>query len=257
MRILRLTNSDDLQGHIPPEQRSAWLSATAMEAEFREPVDVVSKVLWPNDRMPAAVKRWVSEVEPDLVFVRVASYWVTYESVPLRLRRRLGRVGQGLADAGKATARMSWLSQRGFYHFGRSWLLRAIGGDPEFTVDEVVERLETAFRQILLDESIVLVVRGPLTPFNTSGTRAGAARAERRMRQLDERVRQLCAALRVPYVSVSGREDPTDRSVRLGDRVHRNAAGHARVAEWETEALMGAWSQATGRVPAAEPARTP
>ena len=251
MRLLRLTSSDERQDHLPFEERAGTVGAKRLADRLGEPIDFEARVLWPTERMPEMVAKWVTEYGPDFVLVRIPSYWVTYESVPLKLRRRFGKAGERLADVGKASARMKWLAERGAYHAARRGVLRSIGGATPFTTAEVIPRLEAALRSILKDESVGIVVRGPITPHNTIGTRTGARRATRRMAELDQAAAALCGRLRIPYVSVADREAAKDPALFTGDRLHRNAMGQARVADWETEAIAEVWERQGNHIPLA------
>ena len=147
--ILRLTNSDDFNERVPEGERAQAVAERVFAAETGVAATTVSKVMWPTPAFPTHLDRWLDESKPDLVMLRIAAYWVTFRSVPLRLKRRTGRVGKALSDIGTASARVRWLAETPPYHGIRRALLRPIGGDANFTVDEVVSVVEASARRVL------------------------------------------------------------------------------------------------------------
>jgi len=242
--ILRLTNSDDFNERVPEGERAQAVAERVFAAETGVAATTVSKVMWPTPAFPTHLDRWLDESKPDLVMLRIAAYWVTFRSVPLRLKRRTGRVGKALSDIGTASARVRWLAETPPYHGIRRALLRTIGGDANFTVDEVVSVVEASARRVLAREGTVLVVRGPQNALSADMSPRALAWAEARRLQLHRRTRELCERLHVEYI---GRDEPyskgDDPAVFFGDLVHATVMTHRSRGEEEGLAMAAAWKR--------------
>lgn len=237
LRILRLTNSDDLNEAIPPELRAQALAAKVIEARIGEPVETITRVIWPDPELPDIVESWLERYQPDCVFMRAASYWVTYESVPLRLQRRGYRGTGWLARLGGAAGANSRLASSAPFRVVRRVAVRIIGGDTYFTPEEAAATVGATLRRIVVRESLVTVVRGPFNAHNSGGTKAGLARSKDRNRQFDSLLASFCGELHVPYVSVHHLADPRAQG---GDEVHLNAEAQRMFAEIEGGAIADA-----------------
>ena len=190
MRILRLSTSDDLHPSVPDELRGYRIVERTVAAETGEPVETILREIWPEANLPDVVGAWLDRYEPDIVFLRVSSFWASYQSVPLKLRRsRLGAPGRALARAGFAAAEVPRVGHsRAFIAF-RDAARRVIGGATYFTPEEVIERLTLTMRRVLRREGVLLIVRGGLVA-ETAGCPAGVvAREEEKRRRLMRRWR--------------------------------------------------------------------
>lgn len=237
MRILRLTNSDDLNETIPAELRAPALATKVIEERMGEPVETIARVIWPDPELPDIVESWLDRYQPDCVFMRTASYWVTYESVPLRLQRRAYRGTGWLARLGGAAGANSRLASTAPFRVARRAAVRMIGGDTYFTPEEAAATVAATLRRIVVRESLVAVVRGPFNAHNSSGTKAGLARSKDRNRQFDSLLASVCGELHVPYVSVHHLSDPRAQG---GDEVHLNADAQRTFAQIEGGAIAEA-----------------
>ncbi len=199
MKILRLTNSNDvLEG---ASTNRPVLIARALEAHFGEPVETVLRTPWPNQRMPAVVESWVDRERPDVVFLGVVNYWFNYPSVPLRLRRLFGPLGDRLARLGFRAAENRIIGPSLPFRLGRKALLRTIGGDYHFEPEDIVSVIEATARRILRNEGVILVVWGPHGRADWSETTGQRRAALRRQQQVVDGLTRLCAELHVAYHS--------------------------------------------------------
>jgi hypothetical protein len=245
MRLLKLTTSDEVAGGLPPESRAGAISAHFLEQRLGEPCELKSRVIWPGERLPALVERWVDEFQPDLVLFVVNAFWVSYKSTPLRLQRRLGAVGRLLGRAGIAAAGIPWLAYTPPFKLARRLALRAIGGDYYFEPEEILELTERIARQIVSRESAVLVVRGPLDALTYHGRASDRAEADARRLRTHEGLRALCDRLRVAYTGADvelSKVEGLDRFER--DMVHTGRSAHEARGLKEGEALLAAWQSA-------------
>jgi len=245
MRVLRLTNSDDMNPSISADLRSPAITSRRFTELTGEPCETISRVMWPRPVLPSLVERWIEEHRPDLVFLVVTSFWFTYESLPLRLERSLGPLGRPLTRAGlKAGAYRPLATSRAF-HLARRAGLRWIGGATRFTTGHVVQMMEACIRTILALEELVLVVRGPQTAFSADAGSKVAARAERRWWEVERAMKQLCGQLRVEYISF---DTPAFADASAGgyqrDFAHLDAEGHEYRASLEAAAMARAWQAA-------------
>lgn len=242
MKILRLTNSSDIHPGVLPELRSPAVAERVIAEALGEPVETVVKTMWPTPAFPRVLNRWLDEHDPDVVFVRLASFWVAYESVPLRLQRKLGRAGTPLAAAGLKLGDRPWLVDRGVYKGGRKLVVRTIGGDTHFTPGEVGEVFDAVFRNIAAKESIVPVVRGTSLLLNSAGTKSGLERTKRRVVELNLKVEASCIRHHVRFFP----EVPAARlsGTRLDDDLHDSALAHERLGIDDGNAILEAWQSA-------------
>lgn len=255
LTILRLTSSDDFNERIPPKLRSAAVAESAFTALTGEPARTVVRRIWPTPGLPALLEKWMAEHQPDVVILRAASYWVTFESVPLRLRRWLGPLGGPLAAAGDRASRHPWLATNPAFHAGRRLLLRTIGGDTTFTVPGTLDVLDACLRRILAHEGVTLVVRGPQNAVTADPSPKSIARAERRRQQLHAGLRALCERRHLAYL---GFDRPVATMGESGlfdaDRLHSSEDLHRLRGEDEGRLMAEAWLRDHGRAGAAGPA---
>lgn len=247
MKVLVLGNSNDTGAWIDPTARStADILAELLTTEFGQPVEVVSKNTWPNGKFPEYVERLLMETAPDLVYVNITPVPFSYESVPLRVQRILGKLGPPVGDAGMRIAESQRWSHNAVFRSLRTWAQAAIGGDTHFTCEEVIERYTDVIRRCLRRESITVAVSGPL------GRQMGQAKPSRRVRDRQEArrqrvhtaIRDLCARHRVHY---EGSDEPYWRvapaapGTLAGDAMHSNEAGQYRLARDHFQTVRAAW----------------
>ena len=135
MKILRLGSSNDTVAQFVAGEPRELVIQRELERQFEEPIDVVTKRIWPTERFPELLSRWLDEENPDIVTVPVIGYWFNFESVPLRLQRRLGRLGERLGSTGKRAADVPWLAHNAAFRAARNAAQRTIGGETYFTCD--------------------------------------------------------------------------------------------------------------------------
>jgi hypothetical protein len=242
MRVLRLSNSDDFAGDLAPEARAWHVAGELLAAEIGEPVETTTRTIWPTAAVADLVESWLDRYEPDMVFLKVNWYWYGYESVPLRLRRRLPIVGRPLAAAGDGAQKISWVSRTRAFKAARHVANRAIGGDSNFTCDEVIERVQAVIRRIIVRENIIVIVKG------TGGGRdaIGAlgpyyARFKPKREYVEDTIEAFCRDLGVHYTGIGRVRTRDEADLDRGDGVHKGAHGLSRVGVLEGEAMVAAW----------------
>jgi hypothetical protein len=129
MKVLILGSSNDTQDWGEGVRRRHEIARDQLAQEFGEPVDVEVKNLWPNERVAEFVARWVTEAEPDLVYLNVTAYPFSYESLPLRLKRKLGPFGAAASRAGFDLAESKRWAHNAVFRTVRRWGQATIGGD--------------------------------------------------------------------------------------------------------------------------------
>lgn len=141
MKVRILGSSIDTQNWVEGGRIRHEIARDKLTAEFGEPVVVVVKNLWPNERVAEFVGCWMIENEPDGVYLNVTSYPFSYESLPLRLQRVLGRLGNGVGSAGfQLTDSKRW-AHNSVFRILRRWGQATLGGDTYFTPEQVVARI--------------------------------------------------------------------------------------------------------------------
>jgi len=238
--MLRLGSSNDVFPGLPEEDLAPAVCARILEATLGETVETSVRATWPTDDFAERVRGWLARHEPDVVILRVAPYWYKYDSVPLRVERWLGRAGAPIAKAGTRAAASPRIAYNRPFQALRRACYRFVGGDTNFTTDEVIARSTAVIRSIVAREGVVLVVRhcDGGKPFE----RQYHARSWRRRRKVDAALRSLCRDLHVPYLS---NMDPTiEGSDGYFDGVHLQRDGQRRVGEEEAAAVLAALGSA-------------
>ncbi len=252
MKILRITTSEDSEARIPEAERVPAISARIITEMTGEPVEMVHRVFWPTPEFPEIVDSWLTKHAPDVVFLTVSSYAFTYESVPLRVERRLGKFGRVLNARAQQVADMHAISDRRVFRLLRKGAFRLIGADAHFTPEEVLAQTEAALRRVLKHEDVVLTVRGPRRPLAVDGGRKASALAERRRQLVNAGLKEMCGR---NHVALHVFERPPfaidDKSFTFGDRIHTNAVAHKAEGQQQGEFIANAWLTAHGR-PAGE-----
>ncbi|MFN0095198.1 MAG: SGNH/GDSL hydrolase family protein [Dehalococcoidia bacterium] len=243
MRLLRLSNSDDLNTRVPPEFRAGNIIKALLEHDLREPVDVETRLLWPGEKCPGLVEGWVREFEPDMVYLRMGSYWITWESVPRMVAGRFGGLGDQIASVGKKSARTPWLAENPLYRGFRHLAVLTVGGETPFTVDGALAVLDETYRRIVAaQEDVALVVRAPNSPLNSSGTKAGARRSAKRHAAFEAGAKGLAKKYRADWMPMPAQlMKHGDPAYFVGDGIHKNEAGHRDMAIAEAKAITETW----------------
>jgi hypothetical protein len=250
MRILLLGSSNDRGGRFEGGQLRHEIVRDRLAAEFGEPVEVVVKPIWPNEALPGLLGRWLDQHAPDLVYLNVVSFWFTFESVPLRVERLLGRFGRPIARAGLRAAESPWLAHNPAFRALRRFAQRTIGGDTYFTAEQVVDRIGQCIHLVLQREEVVLAVKGPHGRVDYAVSTGRGRRIERRRLQVHGALATLCKQLHVYY---AGSDSPVwktrdFRRTAAGDRLHENAEGHVATADSMHRVICEAWLGARGGV---------
>jgi hypothetical protein len=235
LKVLRFGSSNDtVPQFVAGEPREAVIQRE-LEQQLGEPVIVVTKRVWPSGRFPGLVARWIEEEGPDVVTIPVLGYWFNFESVPLKLQRRLGRLGIALGNTGKRAADIPWLAHNPVFRLVRQLAQRTVGGSTYFTCDEVIDCIGACVREVAQREGIVLIVQGPYGGQGLAGShRKALAREESRRQIVNAGLREVCARHHVKFVEhrTNRREMGTDFST-IGDRLHMDDAGQrASALEW-------------------------
>lgn len=238
MRLLRLTNSSDTYEGVPEVQRAHRIADDLFTELTGEPVEPVLKLFWPDASLPDVVERWVARYEPDVVFMRASMVWVAYESVPLRLERRLGRLGRPLARLGFKVGGNETMTRTAAFRKARSWALRTIGGDTHFEPEEVTANVAETFRRVLKREAVIPALCGPGFAREASGTTKGRERAARRNSELHLRLGAMADSMRIPYSSARMEFDATHLAP---DGWHTGVVGQRVQGEIEGRLVAEAW----------------
>lgn len=240
MKILRLGISDDTYGDLPLAQRSWKLAEGRMADATGLPWETRLAASWPASGLAEATEVSINEFRPDLVLLCCAAYWVSYPSVPLRLRRSGLPGSNRAARLGLWAASVPAIGHTAVFRLARNALTRANAAGFYFEPATALERIERVIRTVLRHEDIALAVRGPL-PLAIPGSAAVAAECERRRAEFDAGLVSFCDSLHVAYYGFGpGATHPA--SELLSDRIHVTGAGHARRAPVEFEVMLRAWN---------------
>jgi hypothetical protein len=257
VRILLLGSSNDAGQWFKEGRKRHEIAADMLAAELGEPVDVIVKGIWPTAGLLAKVEGWIAEYEPDLIYLSAVAYWFLYPSVPLRVKRLLGRFGPGVAGAGFRVAESPRWGHNAVFRGTRRLLQKTIGGDTNFTPDEVIERFGECIRVAARAEGVILVVSGPQSRADHSTSKRSRARNEIKRRYVDSSLEDICRQAHITYEGSESWtfERPEYQGNRVGDGLHGNAKHHERVAE----ILYRSWRHGledAGRLPRTQAALT-
>jgi hypothetical protein len=239
VRILRLTNSNDMLADLPPEQMGAAIAEQVVRERTGEPVETVTRVVWPSSALPGILEGWLDRYQPDVVFLRAPAYWVSYESVPLRLQRRLGPLGKWPGELGLKIGGNPRFAASRAGRAARKLMMRTIGGDTYFTAEQATSHVAAVFRAVIARESIVPAILGPGHPVDSSATSKGHERATRRVDEFDARLRAVCETLHIAFATARN-VDHADSLLRA-DELHEGPEGQRLYGELEGHVIADAW----------------
>jgi hypothetical protein len=226
---------------VPEAERSYRVAEAMLADAIGEPVETVVRRSWPTEDFPEVVEKFLDRYQPDLVLLKVPTFWVAYESVPLRLERRLGWFGRHLGRARWTVAGTPSLAHNRVFRSVRAFAQYTIGGDTYFEPEEVSERMGRAIRAIVRRENCALGIDGPQGRIRIGGRKSARERAERRRLRLDAALRLLADELHVTYWCSHRPLRETRRYTVLGDDLHPDSEGHAEYGREEGELMVEAW----------------
>lgn len=240
MKILLIGNSNDTGAWFGGRKSHEILHDNLVE-QFGEPIEIVVKALWPNERAVSRLSDWLEEYQPDLIHLAVNPFWYSYESVPIRMKRVFGKkVGTTVSNAGLSLARKRRLAHNAVFRTIRRWGQRTVGGDTYFTTAQVVDCISDCVRFCVRNEGIILILRVEDGYKDSTMSARQNARKERRRLEVHSALKPLCDQLHVIYsgggtaVQKTGRDAVNSDSFRVGDGLHSNTLGH----EWVAERLL-------------------
>lgn len=225
MRILYLGTSDDRGPASKGTASAPDIVQELLESSLGSEVEVVVKEAWPNENLARVLERWMDEYDPDVVVICVNGYWFSYDSVPLKLGRVLGRGGEGLGNVGLRLADLRWLAHNIVFRTARRIATVAIGGDTPFSGRQVVERMEECVRVAVRREGTVVAMRGAEGQSPYAERARGRLRKERVRSGVNHALAEMCERQHVHFMA---REEPLWRSHGdelefLGDGLHKAA----------------------------------
>lgn len=244
IRILRLGTSNDFALDLEPGSRAHEIAERMLAEASGEEVETIVRRIWPTEQLPDLVSKWMDEYEPDLVFLRVNSVWYNWESIPLRLQRRFGRMGRSLGEATERAVKRRWIRQSPIYRQLLKLGLLTIGYDLHYTTDEVLKRMDECLRRIVAHEHAGVLVRGTIgkKEKNPKLPRRIAQEHDLRRTIVDDGMREICARLHVTYLSQAVR-DPARMApgLRGSDGIHPNEKGHRLTGQEDGAAIVAEW----------------
>lgn len=245
LKILWLSSSNDNRANVAQGARRPELMSAMLQEAIARPVTVVTKPIWPSEELPEIIERWMVREEPDIVWFSTAAYWFAYESVPLRLKNRFGRVGEKVSDAGIRAGQDPRFANSATFRKVRKLLQLTIGGDTQLTPEEVVERQTRSARLIARNEQVVLIIEGPRGRQDFFATKHSAARGERKRLFVHEKLRALAMELHAAYCGTEEKlRDLIGETNLQKDRFHMDESGHATSAQLDFPVLLEAIKKA-------------
>jgi len=213
LRLLVLGTSGDLIGPRGGAAETGWLEETVTEITGRR-VWLRLTPVYPTPGLSRYVARCLDEFNPDVVLLHVAGHFVSYAYVGAYLESIFGGRLAPLVRRLSAPL-LHWLHIRGhddledgaarlrrvLYYAGRNILLRIGLGRPFMTVDAAASAYEAAIGLVASHEQTLFAVRGPGGHALPLYPRRLEREARTRIAALDDRLRRISAAHRVPFRS--------------------------------------------------------
>ena len=236
VRVLFLGSSNDTGNWVGHAQKKHVLAGERLGEDLGEPVEFVVRGIWPTADLPEKVGEWIRDAEPDVIYLNTGSYWFLYRSVPLRVKRLLGRLGgQAAGDAGFRIAKSERWAHNAIFRTARRALQNTIGGDTHFTTQQVIDRMSECVRVAARSEGAVVVVKGPHGKSRYTDRKRQFERDERERLKLHAAMEQLCAQLHVTYDGVGEggvrHQAAYQRGTTTGDGLHANEIRHRHEAD--------------------------
>jgi hypothetical protein len=160
LRILRLTNSDELADTFPVGERQFEYVEQLLSRRFEEPVETILGSNWPSERQPDRVAELVERHEPDIVLLTLSDFAVNFHSIPMRLRRKYGPLGSKISNALIQAGSHPTLGRSRAARWARVVGQRFIKGEAFIEPDELVAITEETLRPVLRTEGIVAAIHG-------------------------------------------------------------------------------------------------
>ncbi len=244
MKILRLALSHDLRTDIPEDERQYVIAERILEEATGSDWETALKPIWPADRLPALVDRWVTEERPDLVVVNLGGYWASFGSVALRLERRVPVAGPILARAARKTAETRVAANSRAAEFVRGFGARAVGVEYYFEAGYLLTLFERILRQLLRDERLAIAVRGPTRIPQRVSPRI-QQECDRRFWAWHNSMQATCERLHVAYLPFDPEMERLGAGARMpGDPSHYTIEGTRIQGQREGELMARAWRAA-------------
>jgi hypothetical protein len=184
-----------------------WHIARRVEELTHEPVNLKQVTIMPTATLGRFAQRCVDEFDPHIVVMHTSGAVVSVESVERRAERFLGgRLLPPVTLLQRASAAILGYRRPAAANPGAGGvldlyprakrLLQRLGLTASFlTVEQATEGYAAAIRVVAAREQCLLLVRGPAA--TTANLAPG--RAARRIRALNEHLRRLCDARRIPF----------------------------------------------------------
>lgn len=253
VKLLLIGNSNDVVQWAGTGESTEDALRRLLSEEFHEPAEVTVKSIWPAATFPATLQKWLDRYQPDVVYLNVVGFWFLYESVPLRLERLGGRFGRKLGEAGLKAAGNPALSHNLPFRLLRNLAQRTIGGDTNFTPQQVVDCVSECVRNVVRREGTLLVVSGPGGRNKHAVTRRRQQRDEKRRLWVDRALQTLCEQLHVQYEREAAPLWQTGewKDKHIGDGLHFNSEAKFSRAEKISASVREAWLAEQARYSAA------
>ncbi len=244
MKILWVGNSNDrASAEVSEGQLRHKLLEPRLAEALGEPVEIVSRPLWPKPDAAQVLSSWLERFEPELVYLKANQFWFNHESVPLRIERMLGPLGRPVARASLRANGTGWLAHNSAFRRLRDFIRRRVQGAYYFEPDEVVLRLGECIRVALRNENAQVLVACAFGISDRSSDEKTRRRLEARRLMVHRGLQRLCADLHVDYVGADQPHyltRPILEQHLQSDQFHRDARGHRENVDQKFELLLPA-----------------
>jgi len=241
MRLLRVSTSEETDGDTPSEERFGAIATDVLERSTGERVEVLTRVGWPDARLPVAVDRWLNDFRPDLVYFKTMSFPVCVQTVATRLLGTHTRLGAIAGTAGRMPVVARAFPRIPGAGGVQRLVRRSVGVAALIEPEEMVRIVEACIRAVVRRENVGLAVRAPYRPVYVVAPGARIV-ADARWAAFHEPVAALCRSLSVEYVDEEvDWDDERTLRLRAPDGLHLNAAGHRAHGQADGDAPVRAW----------------
>ncbi len=247
IRLLRLSNSNEIRPFVPAEEQSIGIAAAALRVASGREVEVTVRALWPDPSLGEAVEHWLDRFEPDIVSVWASAHPFTYELLMAGLERRIGRIARPLVRIANRAGGQPAVVQNGAWRAARRALAGSGLATPTLEPLAAATAVEDALRRVVRREHIAVVVRGPQLAALSLDDPAARERGERRRLIVHRHLAKICQQLHIQYIGEEDGRPFRDRpELFLPDGLHASTVWHAEMAAGEAPELIRAWRELHG-----------
>jgi hypothetical protein len=245
---LRIATSADQWPGIPEEARAPALLRARLEEATGESVEWDLHTISPRPEASEWLEGWITDFDPEIVYLWPNPYYYSYESPALSVERRGGPIGRWAGRKVLNAGRNPAIASSRPFKVARRLATKTTAPAYHFTPAQVIDYVDRWLRLILRHELIVPLVVGAESAVYYDPDPRRLERMEARRMEFNVLLTALCESLHV-IVDAPGEFGPDaarGQQYTASDGNHPNELGHLRFADREFPLFMEAWRRLRG-----------